>query len=708
MNAPRALILAASALLLSACAGPLASINTACESSAGEHRCSTASIETALLPEAQPSAADYNRHFLALLSEQKLGEADRANGTGPFGRDVDTLANRDFLAAYRGLEKAADRSRLLPSRKTRTGSFTARWRLSRQTLYIDSARLDRAPARFYFSGLQAREIEIDLQPIGDRPVTLSGRCDGSLAIGAGRRIVEPGQPVHLTLGPADAADAGSVLSPGPGLDRCDLTVGAGGKLRRLTLLREELADRKLARLDSLYQRCPTPDAKRLSPLERVFYAARELSETCPMSLGQPKLLLDARDGFNAKVEALAGTRLSDAFFDAGNPEAPIDLSHAPSLKLIYFSQLEFKADFTGRIIERLIRHHAERGAKIRIMTTAVLEREKDRAMLRRLAADYPNVQLQEFEWDPAAGAPVGEQLSQFYKTHHVKMMATIATDRRFSRAIVGGRNIHDGFLFRAPLDLSAYPDLQNYGETDGLSLNYYSNWSDFDIEVADPSAVETLAAHLATLWHRDGRTHLARPFSIPGPAVSRPAMGATARHFISVPYADGRALEDYYVELIDAAAETIEIVNPYLNLTPRLAEAFERALARGVRITLVTRIELKGDIGGKFLTALNQLFAERFAGRIEMHEFRSPDVVLHSKILMIDRRYVSVSSVNFNSRSFIQDSENGITVLDPAFYARMKPVFDYYLSRSRPVGPDVSVSAFYRLLFATQHFREAF
>ncbi len=175
-----------------------------------------------------------------------------------------------------------------------------------------------------------------------------------------------------------------------------------------------------------------------------------------------------------------------------------------------------------------------------------------------------------------------------------------------------------------------------------------------------------------------------------------------------MPYADGRALEDYYVELIDAAAETIEIVNPYLNLTPKLADAFGRALDRGVKVTIVTRIDLKGDFGGKFLTALNELFVEQYAGRMTMYEFQAPEVVLHAKIMMIDGSYVSISSVNLNNRSFIQDSENGIAVLDRAFYKRMRPVFDSYVARSRPIDTDVEVPLVYRLLFSAQHVDEAF
>src|SRR5690606_33203780 len=141
------------------------------------------------LPGARAENADYVGSFLALLAEQKIGEADRANGTGPFGRDIHSIHNRDFLAAYRGLERAADRSRLKLSRSAGTGTFSAAWRLSRQTLFIDADALDVGPAVFQFSGLQAREIEIEVRQIGGGPLTIAGRCDGEMAVGRGKRIV---------------------------------------------------------------------------------------------------------------------------------------------------------------------------------------------------------------------------------------------------------------------------------------------------------------------------------------------------------------------------------------------------------------------------------------------------------------------------------------------------------------------------------------
>ncbi|MER8901664.1 phosphatidylserine/phosphatidylglycerophosphate/cardiolipin synthase family protein [Mesorhizobium sp. M0772] len=715
----RAICLALAGLGLAALAGCAAPIRHSCDFFPDAKDCGRPSV-SAGTPGPQTAAAaffgdagasDYERQFLALLAHNQIGAIDRANGTGPFGHDRHAIANRDFQATYRTLERLAKpvTAEQMPavSGTAGEGHFNGRWRVSRQTLYVNAAARPSAPKTFSFSGLQARSIEIVMRQAGKQPVEISGACDGALAIraGGGSRSVASGAAFRLRLSAGQTAS----LFPSDGLNRCSLKLSsslapAGAPL---TILREEVAYPAIAALDSRYERCPVPGPSGLDELARVFYAGRWLSQSCSLPLGSPRLLRKSRDGFNAKVEALLGAPLPDSAFDKADPELPLDFSRAPKLKLVYLSSLEFKADFSGRVIERLIRHHAALGTKVRIMVTDVLERDKDDALLHRLAADYPNVELQEYRWRADHGAPVDEQLSQLHKTHHVKMLATLAEDPARSRVIIGGRNIHDGFLFHKPIDLSRYPNLEQYGKTDGLSLNYYSNWSDFDIEFADRATVETLAAHLSTLWLRDADTNIARPFSIPVRSDSRRLPG-TVRHFISVPYEDNHALETYFVELIDTARHHIEIVNPYLNLTPKLSLAIERALARGVRIDIVGRIDLKGDIGGKLLTALNKLFVEKYGDRINIREFKAPDVVLHSKIMMIDERLVTISSVNLNNRSFFHDLENGMTVLDPAFYARMQPVYDDYVAHSNPVSTKVMIPWAYRWLFSKGWVKEAF
>ncbi|KAA3446924.1 phospholipase [Mesorhizobium sp. SARCC-RB16n] len=716
MNSRTAIILALFGLVaLAGCAG---AGRDACDLLAGQEACARPSL-SAVTPGPRVAAAqffgnagdsDYERRFLALLANNQLGAMDRANGTGPFGRNRRDVQNRDFQATYSTLLQLAGpvaSARVQPAGSSGgDGHFDGRWRVSRQTLYVDAAARLSAPKIFDFSGLQARSTEIVVRQAGRQPADIEGSCDGALAIRAAgtSRTIAAGAAFRFRLSGEDDTVS---LFPGDSLNRCTARIRSSlaPTGAPLTIRREETADPALASLDSRYQRCPVPAAG-LDALQRAFYASRWLSQTCAMPIGEPRLLRKSRDGFNAKVEALMGAPLPDAAIDKGDPELPLDFSKAPRLKLIYLSSLEFKADFSGRIIERLIRHHAALGTKVRIMVTDVLERDKDDAMLHRLAAEFPNVELQEYRWRADHGAPIDEQLSQLHKVHHVKMLATLAQDPARSRVIIGGRNIHDGFLFHQPIDLSRYPDLEQYGKTDGFSLNYYSNWSDFDIEFADRAAVEALAAHLSTIWLRDADTNLARPFSVPVRAGGHPR--GNARHFISVPYEDDHALEAYFVELVDAAQHHIQIVNPYLNLTPSLARAFDRALARGVKIDIVGRIDLKGDIGGRFLTALNKLFVEKYGDRIDIREFKAPDVVLHSKIMMIDERLVAISSVNLNNRSFFHDSENGMVVLDPAFYARMKPVYDDYLAHSNPVSTDVTIPWAYRLLFDEAWVRQAF
>ncbi|QPC90333.1 phosphatidylserine/phosphatidylglycerophosphate/cardiolipin synthase family protein [Mesorhizobium sp. INR15] len=704
--------------LIGGCAGPAG--RKSCEFFPGEQACARPSFSAetthSRIAAAQffgdAGASDYERRFQALLAHHEIGAMDRDNGTGPFGHDRHEIRNSDFQAAYRTLQQLAISVAIphLPPAGNNSGEgrFIGRWRVSRQTLYIDASARPTAPKTFSFSGLQARSVEIMLRQAGSQPVDIAGSCDGALAIrqaGTTRRFA-PGTAFRIRLAPGDISVS---LFPEDSLNRCSLSTRSSlaPTGAPLTILREEKADPSLASFDSRYDRCPTPNPTGLDALAQAFYAGRWLSQTCALPIGQPRLLRKSRDGFNAKVEALMGAPLSDAAIDKGDPELPLDFAKAPRLKLIYLSSLEFKADFSGCIIERLIRHHAALGTKVRIMVTDVLERDKDDAMLHRLAAEFPNVELQEYRWHADQGAPIDEQISQLHKTLHVKMLATLAEDPGRSRVIIGGRNIHDGFLFHQPIDLSRYPDLQQYGKTDGLSLNYYSNWSDFDIEISDRTTVETLAAHLSTLWLRDADTNLTRPFSIPVTSSSRQPQG-TARHFISVPYEDGHALEDYFVELVDAAQHRIQIVNPYLNLTPKLTHAFDRALARGVKIDIVGRIDLKGDIGGRFLTALNKLFVEKYGDRINIREFKAPDVVLHSKIMMIDERLVAISSVNLNNRSFFHDSENGLMVLDPGFYARMKPIYDDYVAHSNPVATNVTVPWAYRLLFDEDWVSQAF
>jgi putative cardiolipin synthase len=653
----------------------------------------------------------YRQNLATLIARDGLSRLDKTarlwakdrGGNPDDAPDASLERKLKGLARPSQAEPASARAKGREARKR----FQADWRKSTQTLFIAPSGPDSGPAIFSFSGLSALESEIVLAIADGRPRKMVLTCDGQIEVSGWplRKKHGPGETFTIAF-PGTGKSARPVrLYPQEGLNRCVGSLAFAHSSRPLTIQREEWARPELGAFDGRFDICPMPDGNGLKPLERVFHEPRWLSQTCPFPIGRPELLEDGRAGFDAKVEALLGMKLPEDFYRKQDPELALDFSRAPKLSLIYASYLDIKADFSGRVFERLLRHHAKHGTTIRIIASDVLERKKDRALLEKLAADYPNIQYKAFSWRPPKGAALGETLSRFHKVHHTKMLMTLSTRPGRSVVIMGGRNIHDGFLFHEPLDLSRYPELQQYGETNGLSLNYYANWDDFDLLIRDETVVRMLGSHLSTLWHDDVETWVSRPFTIS--TAGRAAQRGNARHFISVPYTDGRALEAYYVGLIDVAEKTIEIVNPYLHLTPALAAAVERALGRGVKITIIGRIDMDGDIGAAALTALNRMFVNQYADRISIYDFKSEHTVLHSKILMIDGRLVTVSSVNLNHRSFVHDNENGISVLDQQFYKRMKAIFEQYRAESRPVAPkDISVG--WRLLFSSKMIREAF
>lgn len=652
----------------------------------------------------------YGRQFAALIARDGHDRLAKAHGLGAERKASDfgvrTYAAERRLAALAGPTDNPD----VPTQERMqagSGAFETDWRVSRAALYLAPAGPQSGTAPFAFSGLQASRAEIVVVPVGNRPYRLRLTCDGPMTVDGTTGIASyrAGQAISIAHDDPEPGGKRVVLRPGAELDRCSAIARIGQTTRRFDIVREERARPRLAALDKRFDVCSLPDERRLTPLQRAFYSGRWLSETCPFAPGHIDILARERDGFDAKVRALLGQGLPAGFLKAGNPEAPLDFSGAPDLSLIYVSYLDIKADFSGRVIARLLRHHAGRGTTIRIITSEVLTRGKDRAQLEALAADHLNIELRRFRWKPPFGAAPAEALSRLHKVHHVKMLAALSRQPGRSVAIIGGRNIHDGFLFPKPVDLSAFPELQNYSRKRGLTLNYYSNWHDLDIAFSDDKVVRMLAAHLSTLWHDDARTSMLRPFSTPARGGKVPT-GPVARHFISVPYADGRALETYYVQLIDAAQRSIEAINPYLNLTPAIEAALRRALDRGVEVSIIGRVEMNGDLGGAVLSALNGEFVNAHADRIAIYDYKDPDFLLHGKLLMVDGRLTVLSSVNLNNRSFIHDSENGAAVMDPGFYRRMKEVFEGYRRASVRLD-SAKVSAFWSLLLKIRTLREA-
>ncbi len=70
----------------------------------------------------------------------------------------------------------------------------------------------------------------------------------------------------------------------------------------------------------------------------------------------------------------------------------------------------------------------------------------------------------------------------------------------------------------------------------------------------------------------------------------------------------------------------------------------------------------------------------------EIYEFQP--AMYHCKVMVVDERFVSVGSTNFDNRSLAVNDEANLNVLDEAFARRQVEVFEADLTQSRRITLD--------------------
>jgi cardiolipin synthase A/B len=494
-----------------------------------------------------------------------------------------------------------------------------------------------------------------------------------------------------------------IFSPAGELNRCDLSFSGtvDGRATEGKLRFVKVADKfpGIAELfEPGFEGCLLPELSKDGP-DKFFLSTRFRNITCPTESSRPEPLPDPIEAIQAKVEALLGQRLPNGFIEGNNPYAPLDYSQMPKLDAILISSLVFRADYHGTILRRLVEEHAKRGAMVRIVVTQVLTRGLDLAAMEEMMAAYPNIRVQYFDWDNRAGAGKGSMLDGLHRTMHHKIFITLsARDPSRNVAIMGGRNIHDGFAFTNAPDMSAFPKLVNYGKKGEA----WSPWRDFEVRIRSPRLIESLTRHWNLFWLRDSES-----FTVPNVAVALPAARAPSpmnpdqvwiRHFMSIPFKDGQQLEDFYVDMIASARKTVLITSPYFRPTKKIGAALVAAADRGVKVTIVTRLDLKGDTADFILGDVNKAGVNSLNANATIYEYTVPREILHTKLVLIDDTLSFVGSVNLNKRSFIHDIESGLLIHNKAFNAETRKMIDGFIELSSEIEEELKIKFWKRVL----------
>lgn len=106
-------------------------------------------------------------------------------------------------------------------------------------------------------------------------------------------------------------------------------------------------------------------------------------------------------------------------------------------------------------------------------------------------------------------------------------------------------------------------------------------------------------------------------------------------------------IKQIYFKAITTSKESIMITTPYLMLEPEMVSALMTAAKSGVEVSIL----LPGKPDKFWVNQATKSYYETLL-RTGIHIYEYADYFVHSKVLIIDRQYASIGSVNFDPRSF--------------------------------------------------------
>jgi hypothetical protein len=532
-------------------------------------------------------------------------------------------------------------------------------------IFLSARGPDQPDARFDLPWLNARETRVSLVPMENRAMAAAIECDGPARLHtAGPReagvYLRPGAERSFSVPSRYEAIAPTLVLP-PETTRCQLTWGDGNSLR---LVRENIADPVAARLDARSATC-RPYTGGDDALAKAFFAERALSQTCAGETGAFALYPDELEALRVRLEYLTGSKISRAALQQGDAEMVLDFSRAPRFEQIVVSYLHIRADITGYLVIRTLAFHAARGTKVRIAVSGSMTLPAEKRLLEALASQYPNVQVQYFQYNPAGFAPGKRLVGTVGNSHHVKIFAGLSAEPGLSFALVGGRKLNDMF-YLPDLDAAPTPPHSHDYTPERLTLDprlFWTEYEDFEIGLFSRDRVADVIAHFGLFWNRDARASVMAAGAAQATSAGTTRADGLVRHYISLPWADGQSQEDLFVDVIDAARIEVIAMSPFLYPTPRIDAALVRAAERGVRVRLVTRVRTTEN-SALGVDEFNFDYFQRRRAIFGMYAYAPPDRVTHVKLLVVDDRLGIVTSTNLNRRSFVRDTENGLVFLD--------------------------------------------
>ena len=192
-------------------------------------------------------------------------------------------------------------------------------------------------------------------------------------------------------------------------------------------------------------------------------------------------------------------------------------------------------------------------------------------------------------------------------------------------------------------------------------------WRDMQIRLEGP-AVVPLQTGFAHNWQQTTGELLSGDAYYP---IIDPRGPLAVQTLLSSPETGSSSVRTMYYLSIVCARQSIYIANPYFVPDPVAIETLIEAKQRGVDV----RIMVSGIRNDNWLARHNsiRLFGRLLIAGIEIQEFNR--TMLHHKTMVVDRRWVTVGTANFDSRSLAHNEESNVCCFDKRLAKDLHDVF---------------------------------
>jgi cardiolipin synthase A/B len=202
-------------------------------------------------------------------------------------------------------------------------------------------------------------------------------------------------------------------------------------------------------------------------------------------------------------------------------------------------------------------------------------------------------------------------------------------------------------------------------------------WRDTDVRITGP-AVKGLQGAFAENWREATGELLGGERYFPEPVA---AQGSERAQVIrSSPALGSYAMYTMYLLAINGARRFIYVTNPYFVVDERMEAALLAAVRRGVRVVALTPGKIDHNV---VRSASRRSFGRLLQGGIEIWEYQA--TVLHAKTMVVDGRWATIGSTNFDNRSFGLNDELNVAVDGATVAGQLARVFDEDLAYSNRV-----------------------